>query len=212
MAFARTPASTPFTSASASAKLQSPSLRPLDHDLLAQGAPYHLDRSVDLELLSFDQLQASSVDLTDARLAEVALSNVHIASLEASRGDWSQVEISGRIGSLDAFDTRWRTLHLSGCKLDYVNLRGAELMDVQFTDCTIGELDLLQATLRRVRFTDTSIDSLAVRQSRLRDVDLRGAAIAEIDGLLELAGATISTEQAEQFAPRFAAELNIRVG
>lgn len=202
----------PTARTQAAPKLQAPHLRPLDHDLLSQGAAYDLDRSVELELTSFDELQSREVDVTESRLSEVSFGQVHIASMAASRGDWHGVEISGRIGSLDAYDTRWRSITFAGCKLDYVNLRGAELLDVQFTDCTIGELDLLQANLRRVKFSSSTIDSLAVRQSRLRDVDLRGARITEIDALTALGGATLSEDQVTEFAPRFAAELNIRVG
>jgi uncharacterized protein YjbI with pentapeptide repeats len=190
---------------------QVPNLPDLELDLFSAGSRYALDAEVDLERLTFDQLQAGELDLPGARLDQVSLSGIHVAAMAAGRTDWHEVEISGRIGSLDGLDARWRTVHFTGCKLDYVNLRGAELLDLTFTDCTIGELDLLQANLRRVRFVSTEIDTLGVRQARLRDVDLRGATMHHIDGLLELGGATISEEQASGMAQHFARELGIRV-
>lgn len=191
--------------------LSTPKLPRFDRDMASEGAAYDLDREVDLELLIFDHLQSSDVDITGARLANVAFDSVHLASMSAGRADWMDVIVSGRIGALDALDARWRSIHFHDCKFDYVNLRGAELIDVTFTNCLIGELDLLQANLRRVRFTNTEVSSLSARQSRLREVDLRGASLGHIDGLMELSGATISAEQAYDWAALFAREAGIQI-
>ncbi len=102
-------------------------------------------------------------------------------------------------------------MHFVGCKLSYVNLRGAELVDVAFTDCTIEELDLVNARLLRVSLPGTRVEHLNVRHSELRDVDLRGARLSAIDGVMELRGAVISAEQLTLLAPLLADALGMTV-
>ena len=51
---------------------------------------------------------------------------------------------------MEAYESELRSVHFVGCKLSFVNLRGAELLDVAFTDCVIEELDLGQSKVRRV--------------------------------------------------------------
>jgi uncharacterized protein YjbI with pentapeptide repeats len=119
--------------------------------------------------------------------------------------------VSGRIGSLEAYETDWRSVHFIGCKLSFVNLRGAELLDVAFTDCVIEELDLLDTRARRVRIADSRLGHLSLRDGALQDVDLRGARIDSIDGVRHLRGATIDRDQLTLMAPLLADALGIRV-
>ncbi|WP_300681184.1 pentapeptide repeat-containing protein [Nocardioides sp.] len=194
-----------------STSLQLPRRPDLDLDLFGAGDVADLDRSVDLESLVFAQPSAGEVDLTDARLAQVSITQAQVASLIAARAEWHDVEISGRFGSIDGDGARLRCVRFVDCKLGYVNLRGAELLDVTFSNCLIEELDLLQSSLRRVQLDSTEVGTLTVRQAKLRDVDLRGGRFESIEGLMELGGATISAEQAVEFAPAFATELGIRI-
>lgn len=190
-----------------------------------------LDRNADLERLRFcdltlsdldlsgarlDEVQlarvtADEVDLKGARFSEVALDQVGFAVVRAARTQWRDVRISGRLGSFEAYEAQWRSVHFVGCKLSYVNLRGAEVQDVQFSDCIIEDLDLVDATATRVAFVDSRIGSLAVQRATLRDVDLRGAVLEGIDGLEDLRGATLSPYQLSQLAPRLADHLGLRI-
>ncbi|WP_166389279.1 pentapeptide repeat-containing protein [Nocardioides ochotonae] len=198
---------------------------------LAEGDPADLRRNADLEsvryadltlhhldltgaVLASTQLSSVSADETDlkgARLSEVHLDRVVMPVVRAARGQWRDVRVSGRLGSLEAYESQWRSVHFVGCKLSFVNLRGAELLDVAFTDCLIEELDLSNAKARRVRLADSRVGQLDVRGSTLSDLDLRGADLAVVDGLLDLRGATVSPDQLARLAPALADALGIRV-
>ncbi|GAA4754792.1 hypothetical protein GCM10023350_45280 [Nocardioides endophyticus] len=52
------------------------------------------------------------------------------------------MQVTGRLGSVEAHEAQWRSVHFVGCKLSFVDLRGAELIDVAFTDCITHELGL----------------------------------------------------------------------
>lgn len=159
----------------------------------------------------FDGLSAEVADLGGARFAEVELARVHLPVVRAARSQWRDVRINGRIGGFEAYDTEWRSVRFNGCKIDYLNLRGAELLDVELTDCVIGELDLLEATARRVRFERTRVAELNLQRAELHDVDLRGAELAVVDGVLDLGGATVTPDQLTLLAPLLAQRLGIQV-
>lgn len=159
----------------------------------------------------FEDVSADETDLKAARLNEVELERVNLPVVRAARGQWRDVKINGRLGSLEAYEAQWKSVHFVGCKLSFVNLRGADVMDVLFTDCVIDELDLISTTARRMRFENTRVGSLNVRQAKMQDVDLRGAALTTIDDPMDLRGATISPEQLDMLAPLLAASIGLTV-
>jgi uncharacterized protein YjbI with pentapeptide repeats len=164
-----------------------------------------------VESAQFAGLTADETDLTGARLSEVELERILLPVVHATRSQWRDVHVTGRLGSIEAYDAQWRSVHFVGCKLSYLNLRGAELVDVAFTDCTIEELDLVNGRLRRVAFPGTRVEHLNVQHSELRDVDLRGAQLSAIDGIMDLRGAVISPEQLTLLAPVLADALGLTV-
>jgi uncharacterized protein YjbI with pentapeptide repeats len=216
---------------SARTSVKPPQLDPIRFGELVAGTPADLVRGADLESVRYDDvavshldlsgavlaevqvagLSADEADLKGARLTEVQLDQVDLTVVRAVRTQWRDVTVTGRVGSFEAYDAQWRSVHFVGCKLSFVNLRGAELLDVAFTDCIIEELDLLNAVVRRVRLTGTRVGHLNVRDSTLEDVDLRGMTLASIDGVLDLGGATVSPEQLDQLAPVLAESLGLRV-
>ena len=84
--------------------------------------------------VALDAVTGDDLDLTGARLREVLLSGVRFTSLRAGRGDWQDAQVSGRFGVLDAQGARWRSVMLTGCKVDLLSLRGAEVDDLLLTD------------------------------------------------------------------------------
>jgi uncharacterized protein YjbI with pentapeptide repeats len=109
------------------------------------------------------------------------------------------------------FESNWRSVRISHSKLGYLNFRSAELLDVEFVDCTIDELDLGGAKATRVAFTNTSIRSLDVARATLLDFDLRGAEFSSIRGVDGLRGATITELQLAELAPIIAGHLGIQL-
>jgi uncharacterized protein YjbI with pentapeptide repeats len=180
-------------------------------DDLEDGDLAELEENADLEGVRFTGLSADQLDLRTARLREVELGLVNVPVVRAARGEWRDVLVGGRLGSLEAYEAQWRSVRFVGCKLGFVNLRGADLLDVAFIDCVIDELDLLDTRARRVRLTDTRVGHLTLRDGDLRDVDLRGADLDSIDGVRHLRGVTISPDQLTLMAPLLADALGVRV-
>jgi uncharacterized protein YjbI with pentapeptide repeats len=210
---------------------QAPRIDPIAFGALAEGDPDRLERDADLESVQyaglslgsldlpgalvsssrFENVSADETDLKGARLVEVELDRVNLPVVRAARTQWRDVRVNGRLGSLEAYESQWRGVHFVGCKLSFVNLRGAELLDVAFTDCIIEELDLVSASVRRLRLEGCRVARLNVQHATLVDVDLRGALLESIDGVTGLNGATISPEQLMTVAPLLAAGVGIRV-
>ena len=208
-----------------------PAIDPVVVGSLLPGDPRELRRSAELEAVRFSglntgaldlaaatltecrlaQVTATETDLQGARLREVEFDRVELPVVRAARSQWRNVQVTGRLGSLEAHEAQWRGVHFVDCKLNYVNLRGAELLDVAFTDCTVDDLDLLDADLRRVRFSGTRVTNLDVETATLRDVDLREATLENVAGPTSLRGATISPMQLSLLAPLLAEALGIRV-
>jgi len=159
----------------------------------------------------FDGLVAGEAGLKGARLSDVELVRVDLPVVRAARSQWRDVSVSGRLGSVEAYESVWRSVHFIGCKLSFANFRSAELLDVAFTDCIIEELDLVSALLRRVRLRNTSVEHLNVQHSELHDFDLRGARLSSINGLLHLHGTTINSDQLTSLAPLMAEGLGLKV-
>lgn len=164
-----------------------------------------------IDICRLESLRADSLDLGGSRLTEVIWADLDAPATKAARSQWREVEISGRIGSLEAYDVDWRGVHFVGCKIGYLNLRSATLLDIKFTDCQITDLDLVEATARRVALSGCRIGHLTVHGGDLSDLDLRGSSLESITGIRSLAGVTINTEQLQLLAPLLAAELGIDV-
>jgi uncharacterized protein YjbI with pentapeptide repeats len=158
-----------------------------------------------VEACRFDGLELATWAFRGTRVVESVFAGANIPVASGARSDWRDVEIrDSRFGSVEAYDTAWRGIRFTRCKLGYVNLRAAELLDVAFVDCTIDEIDLLDASARRVAFEATRITTLNASGARLTDVDLRGADLGQVVGMAGLRGATISPEQLQLMAPALA--------
>lgn len=211
--------------------VRGPQLDRLHLDGLADGDPDELGRDADLDGVRYADLVVPTLDLQGARVAstrwagltadeadlrgarfsEVELDRVNVPVVRAARSQWRDVVVSGRLGSVEAYEAHWRSVHVTGCKISYLNLRAAQVTDLAFTDCVIEELDLVEVVARRVRLSGTRVGHLNVQNADLQDVDLRGATYDGVDGVLGLRGATVSQDQLMLLAPLLAAGLGLDV-
>jgi len=161
---------------------------------------------------TFTDCLVDELDLTSARVVDTRFRQVSVSVLKAARGGLRDVEFDGgRLGAVEAYDASWNSVHVRGCKVNYLNLRAAKLTDLLFTDCVIDELDLAQADIARMRLVGTRVGSLALRQAELRDLDLREAELEQVTGVAGLRGAVVSPLQLMELAPVLAAEIGLRV-
>ncbi|KRB78326.1 hypothetical protein ASE01_03345 [Nocardioides sp. Root190] len=213
-------------------RVHAPKIDPIRHGQLEVGQPDQLVPNADLHAAVFTDVATSTLamraatldmcrlegistretDWNATRLRETTVTRMDSPVMKAARTEWRDLHVrDSRLGSVEAYEARWSSVHFVDCKLGYINLRGAELLDVAFTGCIIEELDFVQTTARRVRFSETRLSRLTAQQGTFEHVDLRGADIAEIDGLDSLRGVVISPRQLHDLAPALAAERGIVV-
>jgi uncharacterized protein YjbI with pentapeptide repeats len=173
--------------------------------------------SRDLQGIALDECElvdvmAHETDLQDARLSEVRIERLNAPALKAGRMSLHGAEVSAsRIGALELFDADLDSVVLTGCKLDWLNLRGAHLVDVVLRDCTITELDLGEADATRLCLENCRAEAVNFTGARLADADLRGLETGALAGIGGMRGAVVSVAQATAWAEDFASHLGIRV-
>ncbi|MBT2596555.1 pentapeptide repeat-containing protein [Arthrobacter sp. ISL-72] len=157
--------------------------------------------------VSFNETQLRGATFRDCILAEL-----YAPVLTAARATLRDIEISNpRWGSAELYENGWTSVRIDGGKLDYVNLRGSRLTDVQISDCIINELDLGSVTGTRVALKNCTIGTLDLAGAKLKDFDLRGTDFRTISGLGNLAGVVIDDYQLSLLAPLLAAHLGVVV-
>jgi uncharacterized protein YjbI with pentapeptide repeats len=157
--------------------------------------------------VSFNETQLRGATFRDCILAEV-----YAPVFTAPRATLRDVEISNpRWGSAELYESGWQSVRIDGGKLDYVNLRGARLTDVQISDCIINELDLGSVAGTRVSLKNCTIGTLDLSGAKLKDFDLRGTDFRTISGLGSLDGVIIDDYQLTLMAPLLAAHLGLVV-
>lgn len=213
-------------------KLIAPKVPPLklsglddaDAGELVAGETYDRQRFVgavvedrDLGGITFSECELADWELRDTTLADAAILETRIAGLfatgfSAPRASLRQVEFDGaRIGAMELFDAKVRSLTIRDSRLGFVNLRGADLRDVKFIDCVLDGLDLGDATVTRMAFDGCRVGDLDVTRAKLTHADLRGLQIERIRGVEGIAGATMTQMQVMGLAESFAAHLGIAV-
>jgi uncharacterized protein YjbI with pentapeptide repeats len=150
--------------------------------------------------------------LRGARLSSCVLDGLRATTLDLADSTWLDVVVEGgRYGAVLGQGSQLQRVAVHGVKIDYLNLRGADLNRVEVSDCTIGELDLGTSQARHLRFVRSRVDRLVLHGATLRDVDLTGADLSALEGLQSLRGALISQDQLTQLAAALADSLGIRV-
>ena len=91
----------------------------------------------------FTGVSFNETQLRGATFRDCILTEAYAPVLMAARTSLRDVEIGNpRWGSAELYESGWQSVRIDGGKLDYVNLRGSKLTDVQISDCIINELDL----------------------------------------------------------------------
>ncbi|MBH0025186.1 pentapeptide repeat-containing protein [Salinibacterium sp. SWN248] len=158
----------------------------------------------------FSELEANGVDLRAATFVESRFEKLNAPIFTAPRSNLRDVSIEGsRLGSAEFYESTWKSVRFTHCRIGYLNLRGAHLQDVLFDDCLIDELDLGAATANRVSFAHTQVNTLDITRATLTNFDLRALELRHVTGVEHLKGATINSYQLAEFAPMLAAHLGI---
>ena len=160
----------------------------------------------------FDGASFNETQLRGASFRDCILSELYAPVFTAARSSLRDVEIRNpRWGSAELYESGWQSVRIDGGKLDYLNLRGSKVADVQISDCIINELDLGSATATRVALTNCTIGTLDVTGAKLKDFDLRSTDFRIISGLGSLAGLVIDDYQLSLLAPLLAGHLGVVV-
>lgn len=152
------------------------------------------------------------IDAAHGTLRDIEFDTVQVASLSLRGAHLRRVRIrSSRIGSLDLADAEVAELIIEDSRVDYLSAGRASAADVDVARTTFGSLDAPAATLTRVRFASSRVDELDLREARNTDVDLRGLDVAHHLDPRGLAGATITSLQAQLAAAALATALGVHV-
>ncbi|MDR2294127.1 MAG: pentapeptide repeat-containing protein [Microbacterium sp.] len=165
--------------------------------------------------LSGSRFSGGALDRLDAAhgsLRDLDFDTVQIASLALRGAHLRRVRIrSSRIGSLDLADAEVSELIIEDCRIDYLSAGRASAADIDVSRTVFGSLDAPAASLTRVRFVDSRVDELDLREARNTDVDLRGLDVSHHLDPRGLAGATITSLQAQLAAASLATALGVQV-
>ncbi len=150
--------------------------------------------------------------LRGTRFRDSILAESYAPVFTAARSSWRDVVITApRWGSAELYDSTWQSVRIDGGKLDFVNLRAANISDLLISDCIINELDLGGSTVNRVALKNCRIGTLDVGQASLKDLDLRSSEFKAIHGIGNLAGTVIDDHQLGLLVPLLAEHLGITV-
>jgi uncharacterized protein YjbI with pentapeptide repeats len=202
-----------------------PEPRAFDGGALLAGEDYDGIEFADLDLTGSAAPGAHFLDCVLRRcvLDEAGLKRVRIVDslLDGVRGvgtvlgeaQLRDVEIrDARLGGVQLFGATLTRVLVRGGKIDCLNLRQSRLLDVAFVGCVLIEPDFGGARCERVSFEECEVRGADLGGVTLKDVDFRGAARFEpVRGVDRLAGAVITPTQLLDLAPRFAAEMGVRV-
>jgi uncharacterized protein YjbI with pentapeptide repeats len=161
---------------------------------------------------TFQRCDLSDLRAPRARFSETGMYAVHGAGVDLSETQWQDCVVSGaRLGAVQLFGADLCRVRFDGGKVDFLNLRGATLRDVEFVDCVLTEPDFGGATMTTVSFDGCRLIQPDFSQATLKHVDLSGAELAAPRGLASLSGAIISRLQLIDLAPALAGQLGIKV-
>ena len=88
------------------------------------------------------------------------------------------IEVTVATDGFAMYGSELSRVRFEGCKIEFLNLRGATLRDVQFVDCQLVEADFGEARLTRVSFEGCRLVSPDFTKGTFKDVDLTGADLA----------------------------------
>ena len=159
-----------------------------------------------------DDVTLTDVGLRGARFVDSRLTASFATSLIGARSTWSRVLIERpRWGSAELFDAGIESVTIRGGKIDFLNLRGANLRDVLIEDAAITELDLAGVTATRVAIRNCRIETIDFTRATCVDVDLRDISFSRVLGIEGMRGTILNEIQLLEFAPILAGLLGIRI-
>lgn len=173
--------------------------------------------SVHAENMSIDESILERVQLVQAKIEKLGLSDVELRSCDLSAakcadGSWLRVHVKGgRLTGTDFSNTTLKDVIFEDCKLDLANFRSSKLTRVQFIGCHLHETDFQMATLTDVRFDASELQKVAFSRAILKHVDARTSQLFDIRGWDSLKGLTLDASQLMAIAPELANELGLLI-
>jgi uncharacterized protein YjbI with pentapeptide repeats len=183
--------------------------------------------AVRFEGTDFGGAHAEGFSFLECSLLDARLDDAHLEGSRWSECTWERAQGVGvslveaslvettldgcRLGAVSAHGGVWRDVMVRGGKVDFLNLRGANLKDVAFVDCVVVELDLSEATVDGMTFEGCTLLEPTFGRGKYAGLDLSEAQLRAPHGLAGLRGATLSRPQVIDLADALAAELGITV-
>lgn len=97
---------------------------------------------------TFQRCDLSNFRAPRARFAETSLYAVHGAGLDLAQSSWSDALVQGaRLGAVAMYGAELSRVRFEGCKIEFLNLRGATVSALQLIDLGPALADELGITV-----------------------------------------------------------------
>lgn len=181
-------------------------------DYSVQGRDSSVVRRLDIEGCKLNNLQLAVARLDKLQLSDSSLSHIEAAGMHAPKAALLRVVTSNsRLTGADFGAASFEDCMFENVKFDEGGLRFAIFKRVRFENCVLRNTDFSSAKLLNVSFVGCDFEGANFDNASCKLVDLRGEDLSNIKGGLGLKGATISSEQLIQLAPRLAAGVGLIV-
>jgi uncharacterized protein YjbI with pentapeptide repeats len=167
--------------------------------------------------LSFREAGLARVDLTGARLINLAFADVELdacslATVDARSGSMRRVTARGcRLTGLLWTEGALRDVLLTDCAIDLASFAASTIEHVVFERCILRQTDFQDADLRLVRLVDCDLTGADLSGARLAHCQLEGCTLDGLRGAESLRGAAMPWADILASAGTFADALGIRV-
>ena len=142
---------------------------------------------------SNQKIKQSNMDLCDAILQGLDLSNLNLSYINFSGSDLSLVKLLGsNLSYSNLMRTYFREANLSNANLENTNLKGAILEEAQLNGADLQRADLNHANLSQADLTGANLLLANLRNANLSNADLTGVDLRWADlTAADLSGANL---------------------
>lgn len=169
-----------------------------------QDISYTEGRGAELRSCVLKRCNLRGIRWKQASFTDVIFENCDLSNARFYEGYFQRVQFIGcKMVGMDAVDARLRNVAFDGSILRMLNLSGAKLTGVCFSECDLSEsaLRMLQE-MKRVSFDRCDMTRAELAGTRLKGIDLTSCRLEgiQLTGTPELRGAYVSSEQAIQLS------------
>jgi uncharacterized protein YjbI with pentapeptide repeats len=172
---------------------------------------------IDARALGFVECRFDAVDLSEAKLANLFLSDCemrrpNLANLAVRNGSMRRVAVDGgRLTGLRWTAGEIRDTAFRDCRADLASFEATRFEQVLFEDCNLRDVDFRQGRLESVVFSACDLSGADLGNARFENCEMRGCTLDGLRGVDRLRGVAMPWTDIVAAAGVFAGQLGVRV-